>query len=137
MRGYCDAIVADSEVQRISGKGVRVQEVQQGESKGDKEGRLNPKATGQGGDSVVDLEALEKAEREATPGPWHICESVYGSVAIEIGGREYISSSHDARLLELLRNSATALIQELKTLRIERDKLKSLYESGWLGGELK
>lgn len=86
---------------------------------------------------MVDLEALEKAEREATPGPWHICESVYGSVAIEIGGREYISSSHDARLLELLRNSATALIQELKTLRIERDKLKSLYESGWLGGELK
>lgn len=84
---------------------------------------------------MVDLDELERLEREATPGPWE-----WNGIAIEAGRTDVLApgesnsfgygtihiAEEDQNLIAALRNAAPSLFAELRTLRarvaeLERD----------------
>lgn len=93
---------------------------------------------------MIDLDALERLLAEATPGPWTHDTPYYGSHVDSVAhyrtatfdpnqadGVGTFSNGPDAALIVLLRNTAPALIQEVRRLR-EAER-----EAGWLVRKLR
>lgn len=76
----------------------------------------------------IDLDALEAAMREATPGPWTFseCDDLHAA-GIHSAEEKYpfgtTSANEEARLIVAAVNALPNLIRELRELRADRERL--------------
>jgi hypothetical protein len=64
---------------------------------------------------TLDLDELERLEREATPGPWDMCR--FGPDVV-VHGTGWSLYRHDREFVVAARNALPALLAELRALRV-------------------